>query len=240
MIRSTYRNLMLLMLVASFGISLYLFRKTQDVQLDIGARQNDIIRLRQELENAQTLNVALNELDNLTITEQTATQLDILRHLGLEQSNLNFMLESRDEQVIGDTRLYVHNVRIAGSMPYETALNLSDKLQSTKKIVLDSIELSVQPSDPDNNIAFSLAGKIYGLQKNIAPAPQPEAVVEEVPQDASQPLPADASPAMPLDAAQDMSATTLDLPVSTTPTLTVSTTSTASPVLEELKQEPVQ
>ncbi|RYG61566.1 MAG: hypothetical protein EON60_03050 [Alphaproteobacteria bacterium] len=193
MIRSTYRNLMLLLLLLSFGVSFYLFRKTQDVQLEIGSFQNDIIRLRQELENAQSLNVALNELDNLTITEQTATQLDILRHLGLEQSNLNFTVESRDEQVIGDTRLFIHNVRIGGNMPYETALNLSDKLQSTKKIVLDAIELTVLPSDPNNFIMFSLAGKIYGLEKNLealaqAAAANPEDQIVPTPEIPTQPL----------------------------------------------------
>ncbi|RYG61748.1 MAG: hypothetical protein EON60_02380 [Alphaproteobacteria bacterium] len=186
MIRSTYRNLMLLMLLLSFGVSFYLFRKTQDVQLEIGSFQNDIIRLRQELENAQSLNVALNELDNLTITEQTATQLDILRHLGLEQSNLNFTVESRDEQVIGDTRLFIHNVRIGGNMPYETALNLSDKLQSTKKIVLDAIELTVLPGDANNFINFTLAGKIYGLEKNLEALAQAAAAL---PEDESTPAP---------------------------------------------------
>lgn len=212
MIRSTYRNLMLLMLLLSFGVSFYLFRKTQDVQLEIGSFQNDIIRLRQELENAQSLNVALNELDNLTITEQTATQLDILRHLGLEQSNLNFTVESRDEQVIGDTRLFIHNVRIGGNMPYETALNLSDKLQSTKKIVLDAIELTVLPGDANNFINFTLAGKIYGLEKNLEALAQAAAALPD-----DQVIPAEVIPSQSVDGTastgMDVSPSTDVLPV---------------------------
>lgn len=219
MIRSTYRNLMLLMLVLCFGLSFYLFRKTQDVQLEIGTFQNDIIRLRQELENAQSLNVALNELDNLTITEQTATQLDILRHLGLEQSKLNFMLESREEQLIGDTRLYVHNVRITGSMPYETALNLSDKLQSTKKIVLDVIELTNQPGDTNNFIGFALSGKIYGLEKNLQAVPIEPAATPEAQQDTPAPeqLVTEAPVQADVAPVTDPSATELPVIVPSTP-----------------------
>ncbi len=180
MIRSTYRNLMLILLVVCFGIAFYVFRMSQDYQLQITDRQNDITRLNQELENARSLDVALTELDNLTITEQTATQLDILRHLGLEQSELNFQMESRDVQAVASTNLYIHNVRISGVMSYEAALALSDRLQNTKKIVLTSIEI-LAPAQDTNDITLNVSGRIYGLDKTLpppgsqaAPAPAPQ------------------------------------------------------------------
>lgn len=185
MIRSTYRNVMLGMLVVCFGLSFYLFQKTQDKQLEIAERQNDITRLTQEFENAQTLNVALTELDSLTITEQTATQLDILRHLGLEQSELAFQLESRDVRTIGTTSLYIHNVTISGKMPYETALGLCDRLQNTKKIMLDTIQVAYVVNNESSDINLTINGKIYGLDKTLqptdVPATEATAVSETVP-----------------------------------------------------------
>ena len=210
MIRSTYRNLMILLLIASFGSSFFVFRKTQNFQLEITARQNDIIRLQQELENTQNLNVALNELDNLTITEQTATQLDILRHLGLEKSNLNFQLESRDVQVVGATSVYIHRVRIESEIPYAAALQLADRLQSTKKIVLDAITMASRPTDELGRIGFNLSGRVYGLEKIIPdvqplsegplPVIPPVAVVEEE----SSPTEAGISPDMPEPSPDDI------------------------------------
>jgi hypothetical protein len=184
MIRSTYRNIMLGMLVVSFGLSFYVFRKTQDKQLEIADRQNDITRLNQEFDNAKSLDVALTELDSLTITEQTATQLDILRHLGLEQSELDFQMESRDMKTIGNTNLYIHNVRISGKMPYETALGLCDRLQNTKKIMLDGVELSASAQADTSDISLVLTGKIYGLDKTLpaadtAASAQPEMAVSD-------------------------------------------------------------
>lgn len=166
MIRSTYRNLMLILLAVSFGLSFYLFRWSQDFQLQISQTQSDITRLNQEFENARSLDVALTELDNLTITEQTATQLDILRHLGLEQSDIGFLLESRDVQGIGNTNLYIHNVRISGPMTYEAALALSDRLQNTKKIVMNTIQIDA-PGNESTNVTLLLTGRIYGLDKTI-------------------------------------------------------------------------
>lgn len=181
MIRSTYRNMMLILLVVCFGIAFYVFRWSQDFQLQIAERRNDITRLNQELENARSLDVALTELDNLTITEQTATQLDILRHLGLEQSELNFQMESRDVQAVAATNLYIHNVRISGAMSYEAALALSDRLQNTKKIVLTSIEI-LAPAADTSDITLNVSGRIYGLDKTIPEpgtlptAPEPASV----------------------------------------------------------------
>ncbi|PZP39995.1 MAG: hypothetical protein DI585_02265 [Pseudomonas fluorescens] len=170
MIRSTYRNIMIAVLIGCFLLAFFLFRKSQDFQLEVSDLQNEITRLNQELDNARSLDVALTELDNLTITEQTATQLDILRHLGLEQSDIGFQLESREEQSIGATVLYIHNVRITTDMSYVGALALADRLQSTKKIVISTIEMSEAPAEKNTDVTMALLGKIYGLNK-VLPEP---------------------------------------------------------------------
>lgn len=170
MIRSTYRNVMIATLLACFGLAYYLFVTSQDFQLQIQQANNDLIRLNQELENMRNLNVALTELDNLTITEQTATQLDILRHLGLDKSDYNFQLEARDVQNIGGTSLYIHTVQVSAQLPYAEALGLCDRLQNTKKIVMSEITLDAPPpSATDNNVGLIIRGNIYGLDKVIPP-----------------------------------------------------------------------
>jgi len=189
MIRSTYRNIMVAMLLVCFGVAYYMFTTSQAYQVQIQQRTNEIIRLNQELENAQNLNVALTELDNLTITEQTATQLDILRHLGLENSELTFQLEARDVQAIGPSSLYVHTVAISGNMPYAEALALCDRLQNTKKIVITTIELRAPPSGTtEDKVDLRVIGLIYGLEKVIPP-------LDMLPLPASgQPLPSEGDP----------------------------------------------
>ncbi len=168
--RSTYRNIMIAVLLICFGVAYYLFTTSQTYQVQIQQRTNEIIRLNQEFENAQNLNVALTELDNLTITEQTATQLDILRHLGLENSELTFQLEARDVQAIGPSSLYVHTVAISGNMPYAEALALCDRLQNTKKIVITAIEVRGPPSGTtQDTVDLRVVGLIYGLEKVIPP-----------------------------------------------------------------------
>ncbi len=170
MIRSTYRNIMIGSLLGCFGLSYYLFTTSQDFQLQIQQSNNDLIRLNQELENMQNLNVALTELDNLTITEQTATQLDILRHLGLDKSDYAFQLEARDVQNVGGTSLYIHTVQVSARLPYAEALGLCDRLQNTKKIVINEMTLDApMPSANDNLVGLVIRGNIYGLDKVIPP-----------------------------------------------------------------------
>lgn len=167
MTRTAYRNLMLGLLVLFTGVAVFLFVKCQSIEEQIIENQNNLTRLSQERENARRLNLALSDLDQLTINEKTATQLDILRHLGLEQSDVDFRLESRELRAVGATSLYVHNVRLVASLPYPAALYLCDRLQNTKKIILNTIELSAANNGgvASSNIQMQLTGRIYGLDK---------------------------------------------------------------------------
>ncbi|MBI1308534.1 MAG: hypothetical protein GC129_01570 [Proteobacteria bacterium] len=164
MTRSSYRNIMLVTLAALMALSAFIFFSGQSIEEEILTRQNQLTRLNQELDNAARLSAALTELDQLTIDEQTATQLDILRHLGLEQTDINFTVDSREVRTVGENNLYVRNVSIEGDLDYSTALYLADRLHNTKKIVINLIQLT--PSyGQKNKVHMRLTGKIYGLDK---------------------------------------------------------------------------
>jgi len=166
--RSDYRNIMVIMLLLCLGVATYIFFLGQEEEQEIIDRQNTVTRLTQELENAARLSAALTELDQLTINEKTATQLDILRHLGLEQTDINFAIESREVRTIGDTNLYVRTIRLESTLDYPAALYLADRLHNTKKLILSEINLN--PSvNKRNKINLMLKGKVYGLDKVDAP-----------------------------------------------------------------------
>lgn len=164
MTRSSYRNMMLLTMVGLVGVATFVFFQGQKEGERIIEAQNRLTKLKQELENAARLSAALTELDQLTINEKTATQLDILRHLGLEQTDINFTLESREIRTVGDTNLYVRTARLDGELPYPAALYLADRLHNTKKIVLTQLQLD-PVFDAANKVHLQLVGKIYGLDK---------------------------------------------------------------------------
>lgn len=169
--RSSYRNFMIITLVVLLAISTFIFFRGQKAEQDILDSQNQLTKLKQELENAARLSAALTELDQLTINEQTATQLDILRHLGLEQTDINFTVESREVRAVGDTNLYVRTVRVEGVLPYPAALYLADRLHNTKKIVMSQLQFE-QSFDKKEKIRMRLVGKVYGLDKHPAVAPK--------------------------------------------------------------------
>lgn len=165
--RSGYRNVMLGALAFLLVLSGFIFTRGQKAEQDIIDKQNHLTKLKQELENAARLSAALTELDALTINEQTATQLDILRHLGLEQTDITFNVESREVRAVGDSTLYVRSVRVEGPLPYASALYLADRLHNTKKIVITQLQLE-QASGKKERVRMRLIGKVYGLDKKAA------------------------------------------------------------------------
>lgn len=168
--RSAYRNIMLTILSVLLGLSAFIFTRGQNAEQDILNNQNQLTKLKQELENAARLSAALTELDQLTINEQTATQLDILRHLGLEQTDISFSIESREVRAVGQTNLYVRTVRVEGPLSYPAALYLADQLHNTKKIVMTELQLEPVAGKRDK-VRLRLVGKVYGLDKNtLGPA----------------------------------------------------------------------
>ncbi|NBX85808.1 MAG: hypothetical protein EBQ80_00960 [Proteobacteria bacterium] len=156
---------MIVTLVFLLAITVFVFYRGQHESTEIINRQNELVRLKQELENAARLSAALIQLDQLTINEQTATQLDILRHLGLEQSDINFTIESREIRTVGSANLYVRTVRIESALPYPASLYLLDKLNNTKKIVINQLDMN-PTQEVGDKVRMELRGKVYGLDKH--------------------------------------------------------------------------
>lgn len=162
--RSSFRNITLMMTVGLLLSAMLVFRWASQAGQDIENRMFELANLQQELQNAARLSAALSDLDQLTIDEQTATRLNILRHLGLEQTNYNFNISSKQIRTVGDSNLFLRDVVLTASLPYSAALALADRLHNTKKIVINSLQL--RPSSlPGDNVEIVLSGTIYGLEK---------------------------------------------------------------------------
>lgn len=164
--RTTFRNIWLLTIALMLVIAFTLYRQAVNTQDDMASQQMQLAALRAELDNASRRSLALDKLDGLTINEKTATRLDILRHLGLEQTEYDFQVNTRQARQVGDSSLYLRNVRLEGDMPYAQALDLLDRLRATNKIVLNKMTLRASPKTGDN-VHMILEGTIYGLDKNV-------------------------------------------------------------------------
>lgn len=162
--RSTFRNITLLMTIGLLLAAVLVFRWASQAGQNIENRMFELANLQQELQNAARLSAALSDLDQLTIDEQTATRLNILRHLGLEQSTYNFSISSKQIRAVGDASLFLRDVVLTATLPYAGALALADRLHNTKKIVINSLQ--VRPSSlAGDNVELVLSGTIYGLEK---------------------------------------------------------------------------
>lgn len=163
--RTTFRNIWLLLMLVMVGLSFLVFRQGQTEQDNIANYTFQLNALKAELENAAKRAVALEELDKLTINEKTATRLDILRHLGLEQSGYDFQVNARQVKVVGESNLDLRVVQLQANMSYDDSMNLMDRLHETKKIVISKIELR-KSSESGDKVYLILEGTIYGLEKN--------------------------------------------------------------------------
>ena len=90
--RQTFRNIWILsmILLAVLAFAFYNYALTQKERAT--NQQMQLGSLQTELENASRRSQSLDKLDQLTINEKTATRLDILRHLGLEQTDYQFQV----------------------------------------------------------------------------------------------------------------------------------------------------
>lgn len=163
--RSTFRNMWLLSTLLLLALSFLVFQKGRTEQDEIANQVFQLNSLQSELENAARRALALDELDKLTINEKTATRLDILRHLSLEQSGYDFVVNARQTKQVGDSQFYLRSVTLTANLPYANALALIDRLHATKKIIINKIELK-QSATPGDNVGLQLDGTIYGLDKN--------------------------------------------------------------------------
>jgi hypothetical protein len=163
--RASYRNIWLLLLLMLLGLALMVFNMGRGARQEIDTKTMQLNNLTRELDNASRRSTALTELDKLTINEKTATRLDILRHLGLEQTDYAFAVNAHQDRIIGDTTLYLRSVKLEAQLSYDDAMNLLDRLQDTRKIVLSKITIG-RSSDVGDKVSLSIEGTIYGLDKH--------------------------------------------------------------------------
>lgn len=164
--RSSFRNMSLLLIGLLLSLMLLIFNWAGGEQDAIIAKTNQLNDLSNELENAARRSAALEELDKLTIDEKTATRLDILRHLGLEQTGYIFNVQARTERGVADAKLYTRLVQLEAEVSYSEALELVDRLHETRKIVINSIEVE-RNGTPGDHVTLRVEGTIYGLEKNV-------------------------------------------------------------------------
>ena len=164
--RKSFRNMALLLIALLLSLMMLIFNWAQGESENIVNKTYQLNDLSSELDNAARRSAALEELDKLTINEQTATRLDILRHLGLEQTDYSFVVNARTERSVADARLYARLVQMEAQLSYAGALELVDRLHDTRKIVITRIQLE-RPSNPGDMVRLRLEGTIYGLEKNV-------------------------------------------------------------------------
>ena len=165
--RTTFRNIMILVSVLLAGSSLFFYYRGKGTKAEIEMLTYSLIALQQELENVARLSASLTELDQMTIDEKTATQLNLLRHLNIEQDSFLFSVLTRQSQTVGETQLYARGIDLQTTLSYPDTLKLMDDLYNTKKLQITAIEM--EPEYPvTGRVQMKLSGFVYGLDKNTS------------------------------------------------------------------------
>ncbi|MBI1363765.1 MAG: hypothetical protein GC134_07245 [Proteobacteria bacterium] len=164
MTRTSSKRMWLVIIGALLIGAFFAFKKAQDFQTQVAQKEGQRQRLRQELTKGNQFNADIGELDNFTINEQTATVLEILRHLELEDSTMKYQTRAKTNRKVGSTTVYTRRFSLEGTMSYQDALNQVDWLHNTNKVVLNKITL--EPGEGYGNIVnLYVEGTLYGLDK---------------------------------------------------------------------------
>jgi hypothetical protein len=165
MTRTTSKRIWMFVIVALLGGALFSFIKTQDFQTILVQKEGQRQRLNTELRRGNQFNIDVGELDNLTINERTATVLEILRHLGMEDSTMRYQTRAKTTRKIGAASVYTRRFSLEGVMSYQNALAQIDQLNDTNKVVLNKVML--EPGEGFGNIVnLYIEGTLYGLDKS--------------------------------------------------------------------------
>lgn len=164
MTRTSFRRVWVVGIFLLLSAAVYMYRAGEDYQKEISQASTKREQLIRDLRASNQLSAALVDLDNFTIDEQGITRLDLLKHLNLQESSLQFKPGRRSEKKIGTTTLYMREFTLSGTLPYAAALEQLDALYNTKKVVLDRMELAAGRGFGDA-IEFDVTGTLYGLEK---------------------------------------------------------------------------
>ncbi|HEX2859140.1 MAG TPA: hypothetical protein VHP58_02965 [Alphaproteobacteria bacterium] len=164
MTRSGARNLWIVLLIALLigAIAAVTFARSLGDSID---QQNaNIIASKQELENASRLSTQLAELDRLTINENTATRLEILRHLGIEQNDYDISIGAKVPRTVGSVMLSQRQIKVVANVSYHEAMALADKLYDNRKMNITGASIG-QPNLSNAEVQVTIQGTLYGLEK---------------------------------------------------------------------------
>lgn len=164
--RSTTKNIWILGIISLLAGTAMMYRKAEDLQIDIARKEDERRQLTRELRAGNLHSAAIADLDNFTINEANATTLDILRHLDLEESDLEYRTVSTTSRKIGNTTLYTRKFTIRGQMAYQEALAQADWLHNTNKVVIDRITIRPSKAATGNLVELVVEGTLYGLDKS--------------------------------------------------------------------------
>ncbi len=165
MTRTTSKRIWLFIIFALLVTAFFSFKKAQDMQTELAQKDSKRQILSSKLRNSNKINVDVAELDNFTINERTATVLEILRHLELEDSTMKYQTRSKTNRRIGAATVYTRRFSLEGIMSYQDALNQVDWLHNTNKVVINKIQM--EPGEGFGNIVnLYVEGTLYGLDKS--------------------------------------------------------------------------
>lgn len=166
MTRSSFRRLWLITLACMLGAVWYAHGQYETSLKKVTLTQKSVDRLTAERRSGSQLTASLADLDSRTIDENLTTRLELLRYLGLEESNLKVSFGNPNTRQFGKNGLTVRTVLISGVLPYEEALNQLDYFYNTKKVSIKMVNLAaVGVTNFSDTVNFSLTGEIYALSK---------------------------------------------------------------------------
>ena len=164
MTRTGNRRFWLVIILGLTVAAYYVLGMAQDTQVEISSAESKKNQLQRDLRAGNLFSAALADLDNFTINENNATTLDILRHLGLEESVVDYQTRSRSIRPIAGTDLYIRRFNLSGEMSFAEAMSQIDWLHNTNKVVINRVVL--EPGEGFGDVVvFELEGTLYGIRK---------------------------------------------------------------------------
>lgn len=165
MTRSGFRRLWLLVLIALLGASYMVYKKTTDKQLQIDNQMRTKDRLVLERESSRALADKLNKIDALTLHEGSATRLDILKFLVIEEDrDIKFSPGMKISRSFDGAEVFERSFTLEAEMPYTAALSRIDGFYSDERITIDSVVLR-HVKKPGDMVSFTLEGRMFALDK---------------------------------------------------------------------------
>ena len=165
MTRSGFRRLWLLVLIVLMAVSYFVYNKTTDKKSQIDRQIVAKGRLIDEREASKMMASKLEKIDELTLHEQDATFLDILRFLSLEEERaFEFSSGTKVSQSVGDIMLFERNFVLKGSLPYRIAQQRIDELYENPRITVLGVKMQ-HINKPGEIVAVEVSAKMYSLDK---------------------------------------------------------------------------